>query len=404
MSLREILELCKLTPRMKLVLAYILARSFWQFYDSPWMESSWSSDSIHFLRETSMEPDDEVDDGSIGSDSASDNGGAGDGAFFASRPCLAVDFDDHGTEGPVEYCDSWSVCYRYPRLLALCIMLLEIAEGRSFTFEDVGSMEANLNSAWTLARRHMKRRRLHKDFDFSDYRQTILSCLNYRPDDEKNTSGEPAAASAMTVETDVFARKAMVYRAVVQPLEKLLNNLNYADNLHIIDPIDMSRKPDRAVRLHEPLPAAALTAQTAQDGSSSSNTHASSQWLGAMNEINASFHQLKKKNKQAKGRHRPVRVALLDTGYDPETIFFTHSSRQRRIKSWKDFAEQNEAPVDSSGHGTHTLALLMKVAPAADIHVARIAKDRTGLQNAAENIAQAGHTRIISHINKRLTN
>ncbi|PKK48405.1 hypothetical protein CI102_8124 [Trichoderma harzianum] len=377
MSLREILAQCKLSNRMKLVLAYIVARSFWQYYDSPWMGSAWSSDSIHFLRESPLDGDE--DDESVVSDCGTELSKT-DGALFASRPCLAVDFSDQGMEGPMEYCNSYSVVYRYPRLLALCIILLEIAQGSGLVMEDKGSMEGNLNESWHITRRYTRRSRLRKEFDFPDYRKAILSCLDYKPDDDE--TGESATSN---VETDVFARKAMVYSSVVQPLERLLKNLGFAENLHIIDPIDMSRSPDRNVKLPAAIPAETLTSFKDQGNI---NTQASVQWLDDISSINTSIRELKKSRK-SKERGRPVRIAVLDTGYDGDTMFFTFKERKRRIKGWKDYAEKNSTPVDSSGHGTHTLALIMKVAPTADIYVARIAKDRAGLQNSAENIAQA---------------
>jgi hypothetical protein len=38
-SLANILELYHLTAKMKLALAYILALSVWQYYDSDWMKT-----------------------------------------------------------------------------------------------------------------------------------------------------------------------------------------------------------------------------------------------------------------------------------------------------------------------------------------------------------------------------
>jgi hypothetical protein len=51
-TLTTILESYHLTSKMKGTLAYILARSIWQFYDSAWMNTKWTSDSIYFMRES----------------------------------------------------------------------------------------------------------------------------------------------------------------------------------------------------------------------------------------------------------------------------------------------------------------------------------------------------------------
>lgn len=37
--------------QLKLLLSYLLAKAVWQFYDSDWMSSQWTKDSIHFMRE-----------------------------------------------------------------------------------------------------------------------------------------------------------------------------------------------------------------------------------------------------------------------------------------------------------------------------------------------------------------
>ncbi|KAI8269269.1 putative subtilisin [Colletotrichum sp. SAR11_239] len=80
-SLQSILRIGRLSNRMKLVLAYIVARSYWQYYDSPWMNSPWTSDTIHFLCESQWA------DGSLST-----------GALYASKPYFVVEFEDHDEE------------------------------------------------------------------------------------------------------------------------------------------------------------------------------------------------------------------------------------------------------------------------------------------------------------------
>ncbi|KAF6795401.1 putative subtilisin [Colletotrichum sojae] len=346
-SLRRLLEIGRLSNRMKMVLAFIVARSFWQYYDSPWMDSPWSSDSIHFLPELVVE--DEHDQPSV--------------ALYASKPYFAVQFLQHAGES-VEYCSAFGVVYRYPRLLALCIILLEIGRGQSLTTEDHGSVEANLNANWTLAKRLTNKNRTWGDFDYPHYRQAILGCLNY------NYSKQAGAS----IETNVFARKAAVYEAVLQPLEKLVNELGFAENMNIMDPIDASQGPGRIADV--PAPPAMPMRNSAVDQTS--------QWLNDLNAINRYFH------KRCPLASVPSpRVAILDTGFDEEGVFFSVPGRRQKVKGWKDFAADSELPVDDNGHGSHCTALIMKVAPHATIYVARIAKDRGSLRNAAQAIADA---------------
>jgi subtilisin family serine protease len=79
----------------------------------------------------------------------------------------------------------------------------------------------------------------------------------------------------------------------------------------------------------------------------------------------------------------------LDTGYDPEAAFFRTPDRKRRIQGWKDMVVDNSTVRrDEDGHGTYVLSLLMKVAPAADFYVVRVARNTNGLANSTENIAK----------------
>lgn len=84
----------------------------------------------------------------------------------------------------------------------------------------------------------------------------------------------------------------------------------------------------------------------------------------------------------------PIKIAILDTGYDDDAVFFHHPYRCSRMKGWKDWVDSSITPQDCNGHGTHVVSLVMKVAPNADIFVARVAKDTEGLQHASENISE----------------
>jgi hypothetical protein len=55
---------------------------------------------------------------------------------------------------------------------------------------------------------------------------------------------------------------------------------------------------------------------------------------------------------------------------------------------WKYFAKDRPEPVDCDGHGTLVVSLAMKIAPAADICVARVATNSADLGKASHNIAK----------------
>jgi hypothetical protein len=72
-----------------------------------------------------------------------------------------------------------------------------------------------------------------------------------------------------------------------------------------------------------------------------------------------------------------VKIAILDTGIDlPLGQKFAHKDRIKECRSWLVTDEDGDerGDKDLTGHGTHAAALLLKVAPNADLYVARVFK------------------------------
>lgn len=74
------------------------------------MSPAWSSESIHFMQEAL--PEDEVS------------------ALYACKPYFSAQFVD-GASIHGEYSDLDGKIHRYPRVLALGILLIEVGRGRS---------------------------------------------------------------------------------------------------------------------------------------------------------------------------------------------------------------------------------------------------------------------------------
>ncbi|KAK4151792.1 hypothetical protein C8A00DRAFT_16855 [Chaetomidium leptoderma] len=72
-----------------------------------------------------------------------------------------------------------------------------------------------------------------------------------------------------------------------------------------------------------------------------------------------------------------VKVGILDTGIDMKNTAFKEEEVQQRIKKRFDFCDPNGKGTgrDKCGHGTHCVALINRIAPAADIYVGRVALD-----------------------------
>jgi hypothetical protein len=90
----------------------------------------------------------------------------------------------------------------------------------------------------------------------------------------------------------------------------------------------------------------------------------------------------------------PVRVAILDSGFDPENPFLLTGDQglDPRIKYAQSFVHESEPHDirDNIGHGTHALGLLLKVTTCAEIYIAKIADRETLDRNTYDDIAKAG--------------
>ncbi|RAL07701.1 S8/S53 family peptidase [Aspergillus homomorphus CBS 101889] len=84
---------------------------------------------------------------------------------------------------------------------------------------------------------------------------------------------------------------------------------------------------------------------------------------------------------KAERRFEPVRIAILDSGFDPDNPLLRAEDGRLdpRIKAAQSFIAETEPNDirDEIGHGTHALGLLLKVATCAEIYIARIAHRET---------------------------
>ncbi|ETS76984.1 hypothetical protein PFICI_10858 [Pestalotiopsis fici W106-1] len=89
---------------------------------------------------------------------------------------------------------------------------------------------------------------------------------------------------------------------------------------------------------------------------------------------------------------KPVRIAILDSGFDPQNPLLREDrGLDPRIKDARSFVNGTEPhdTQDEIGHGTHALGLLLQVASCAEIYVARIARRETLDPNTYNDIARA---------------
>jgi subtilisin family serine protease len=70
-----------------------------------------------------------------------------------------------------------------------------------------------------------------------------------------------------------------------------------------------------------------------------------------------------------------IKIAVLDTGVDSKHPFIDEAiTRSKRIVCLKSFVQEDPSTEDEFGHGTHITNILLKIAPKAQIYVAKVSK------------------------------
>ena len=95
------------------------------------------------------------------------------------------------------------------------------------------------------------------------------------------------------------------------------------------------------------------------------------------------------------------KIAIIDTGFDSKARLVDRKLKlrlnmgdgtQRYQHNWKDFWRSASVPEDDDGHGTAILSVVHRIAPFADICVARIAGKDENLRNdpttTSKNLAE----------------
>ncbi|KAJ5208734.1 subtilisin-like protein [Penicillium cf. viridicatum] len=365
-SLAKILSNYHLTARMKLVLAYIIAYSVWQYYDSDWMKTKWTSETIQFMRESNTSGD--------------------QGKLFTWKPYLSVHSNDEDPQC-YEYNKVAGIVHAYPRIRALGIMLVEIGIGFPLHEDEKQAqpLAARVNSELFKAFSHTKDEKRWKDFDYPDYMSAVRHCLE---PDTFNQAPYIEESSTREWKEALKQRRNILYDKVVFPLEDLLQGTKWMGDFTKIAPLDM---PSKVTAIQEPTVVLENSEERKVLKPKKKRTKSekcASEWLLRLKSFNKELAQVAP-TVGLKDPSQRVRIAVLDTGYDDNAPFFFLPDVEGQLKGWKDWVDGCDQPKDLHGHGTHLVSLVLKCAPEADIYVARIAESPNQLLDSSENVAKA---------------
>jgi hypothetical protein len=355
LHLGSILEKFKMRYGTRPVLAYILAKAVWHYYDSQWMGFGWTNDDVLFMPEAE-------NDGS---------------ASYFCKPYLSASFDNPTRRDESQECrQDFGVVHRYPRIFGLGMMLMDIATtipisttGRPYEWTPSIS-----NERLATLKSYLSHGKFHDDCQFPRYRHAVEKCLDSKL--FQNAPFNPRKPAENLEE-----RRTILYDEIVDPLRQLIEGTGWDAEFGEIERTPLAPKIETAP----------TTLPSANDGDALDRTNSGpiidrkrDRWLHNVELIN--FRLQRERPRQL--RPVPTRIAILDTGYSEESSYFDVPDSDRRIKGWKDFVDDSPIAKDTHGHGTHLLTLLLKVAPLADVYVARIAADGPGLKTAEDNISK----------------
>ena len=364
-SLAQVLQMRHLTSRDKLIVAYILAKSVWHYYNTDWLNVVWTTDNIHFMIEEreGNQPEELT--------------------LNPARLYLAFADDETAkilTPESVDCCAN----HRYPRMLALGVILVELfCEKPRHSRRDNGTLDAFLNNSLHDNLRAMNKPSWpHLDLDATyqaHIRAAVAVCFGWE-------RLESATSQSSDLTQAFHVRRDLLWDEVVSRLQRTCRVLRLVDETgavihgdsHTLDRIALYRTSFQQKRT-VPATQAPESSSLVVLGPAPKTDEPAYGWL---EKIQGSGLVRTLVRNSIISRSRPVRIAILDSGYDGSSKFLTDAKR-RCIVAWHDFLKDSDNFIDdinpeedlaqdSDGHGTDVLSLALRVAPFAEFCVARV--------------------------------
>ncbi|KAK2800229.1 hypothetical protein FQN50_008193 [Emmonsiellopsis sp. PD_5] len=198
--LGKALEYFGMRHGMRPVLAYILAKSVWEYYSSDWMNALWASNTIYFMEE-------EDENGTV--------------SHFC-KPYKLIEFSNED-EDVTECRATVGMMHKYPRILALGILLIELATGKPIFRGDTYMKEwsaRTANEELGSLKKILKTAVFADDCKFPRYKNVVERCLD--PGIFKNAPSNPERP-----QENIEKRRRIIYQEIVDPLRQLIEGTGW---------------------------------------------------------------------------------------------------------------------------------------------------------------------------------
>ncbi|KAF6826078.1 subtilase [Colletotrichum musicola] len=362
MSLKDLLKtnrsnhgssMSSMEVKDRLILSFILATSLLHFFEGPWLQASLSSENISFL---------------VSHRRSSPN---------ITKPYLTTNcFSLAQRARSREF--NLNQPHRFPDILSLGILLLEIARGAPIDYEEsqdrcVVALECM--DKWAKTCRTGRSRTIHDCLH-----RTISACIDPR---------EFRKVLDMRAVNDFEVRR-YIFERILYPLDDALATVYeiQSNNLH--------------EHISQATEVSAMGSFDHQDEDKLEKQEAAKEWLEHLDGVHDLVYECQELCGEAAMQAARVKVAVLDTGFQPPEVLQENYEAESRINLQQSgtFVSSTKGDathdwnVDCDGHGTRVGQILLQVAPAADLHVAKVFRTRDDLADpelAVEAIDRATH-------------
>ncbi|KAH8645085.1 hypothetical protein IG631_02549 [Alternaria alternata] len=351
-----------LSAKDQIYMAFVLAKACWQYYESEWMKAKWDLDTICL---PPISPADTVK--------------------HAPPLALYIQKAESGGDALPEFIpkvtNSSDNIHPFPYILRLGVLLVLLcSRDPESTISSLKGLTKRSDISLFCYRAIENRREMWPSLDIGPkYKDVYKSIV-------KQCFGSPQSLTPLFSDgtLDAAGRRSILKDKVVLPLYCLLRDMEDAKT-NAYEGLSLSGTQPN------------LYGHVGALNASKDVSLASQIWINNLKRSYLQSHLLDTIHDQ---RLQRPKIALIDTGFDPESKFITPKQKKRlrdarQGYNWRDFWKADSMPIDEHGHGTSMLSLLMDVAPFADVCVARIAAKNEDLKmdppRTGCNLAKAIH-------------